>query len=283
MVARIVSTLMLVYASSAYSDVRVMAVNAEWLWTPKDGVAEGDRVRIKDMRLQDYQEELDYYASLILKSNADVVAFSEIENQSVMEDLTTALGEPWVSYFRQGRDTATGQDVAIVSRLSVVPGSVTDFNFPAGRLSWNDRGKRLSKVLGAVFALPNSNEYVAVLTSHFLSRRNDSLKKSNNRLRQANAALIALQMFDSKITKAIVLGDLNDVHRSAPIRALMEEGGLKSMVDSCPPAEQSPMTLLPEPMRQIDHILFKGFVCQSKAYYDLGKMSDHYAVWAHLK
>ena len=170
MVARIVSTLMLVYASSAYSDVRVMAVNAEWLWTPKDGVAEGDRVRIKDMRLQDYQEELDYYASLILKSNADVVAFSEIENQSVMEDLTTALGEPWVSYFRQGRDTATGQDVAIVSRLSVVPGSVTDFNFPAGRLSWNDRGKRLSKVLGAVFALPNSNEYVAVLTSHFLSR-----------------------------------------------------------------------------------------------------------------
>ena len=260
-----------------------MSINAEWLWTPKDGVAEGDRVRIKDMRLQDYQEELEYYASLIHASNADIVAFSEIENESVVDDLTVALGAPWIGYFRQGRDTATGQDVALVSRLSLVRGSVTDFNFPVGRLSWNDRGKRLSKVLGAVFVLPDSNEHVAVLTSHFLSRRNDSLKKSNNRLRQAKAALVGLQMFDAKITKAIVMGDLNDVHGSAPIRVLMEEGGLSSMAEACPLAEYAPKQSLPPPKKQIDHILFKGFGCQGKAYYDLGSMSDHYAVWAHLK
>jgi len=278
------SVLYLLFAASiSVADVNVMAINAEWLWTPKDGKPDGARVRIRDMSLSKYNQEIRYYSSLIGRTDTDVVALSEIENASVVEDLVTSLGHPWRGYFRQGRDTATGQDVALLSRLTLVEGSVTDFGFPAGRISRTDKGKRLSKVIGAVFVDRDSAQHIGVVTAHFLSRRNDNARKSANRLRQAQATLEALKQFDSTVGSIVVLGDFNDVHGSPTITRLREVGQLKSMIDHCAPGVKSEGGITPSTKRQIDHILFKGMACRGRAYFDLEEMSDHYAVWAHLK
>ncbi|PJF38708.1 MAG: hypothetical protein CUN55_16505, partial [Phototrophicales bacterium] len=112
--------------------IRVMAINAQWLWTPFDKRAEGQHVKRTDPKPADYIKELEFYAGLIKSHDIDLVALSEVENELVADDLARRLGGQWRHYFKQGRDSATGQDVAIISRLTYIENSVTDFGFPCG-------------------------------------------------------------------------------------------------------------------------------------------------------
>lgn len=263
----------LILPVSAYAELRVMTLNAEWLWTPNDGNVDGKKFNAGDMSKQDYKKELAFYKDLVKEHHVSLVALAEVENEQVVEEFVALLGAPWEGYFKQGRDTATGQDVALVSRLSPVEGSVSDLGFPEGRLPGDRKGKRLSKFVSAGFYHPDTQDVFWVFTSHFLSKRNDSRKKRLNRLRQSHALLNGVSQVEQKRGRVpmLVMGDLNDTLDSEVIQVLLKGAVLKSASTSC--ADKSGTAQSPSAL--IDHILYKGLSCQRFKTLSLAPFSDH--------
>ncbi|TNC80167.1 MAG: hypothetical protein C9356_15470 [Oleiphilus sp.] len=255
----------------------VLSINAEWLWTPNDGNVDGEVVRVREPGPERYQAELIFYKDLIRRTGAGIVALSEIENEQVATDLAQLLGSPWRAYFKQGRDTATGQDVAILTSLPVPPESVTDFGFPAGRLPGDRKGKRLSKVLGLQVVLQDKERnqekiHIDILTAHLLSKRNDSVSKRRNRLRQSHALLSILSGLSDRV---LLVGDLNDFLDSPVLQLLLQKGEMESVLAVCPKRPANGHDY-------IDHILFRGVRCLNSRMIPLKPYSDHPAAYAEF-
>jgi len=275
--------LLLSVVSFTHAELNVMTINTEWLWTPFDQHVDGSRFNKGDMSPKKYREELKFYASLINQQHVQILAVSEIENHMVANDLANAFGSAWNVYFKQGRDTATGQDVAILSNLEPVKESLTDFGFPGGQLpGFFDKQKRLSKVVGVQFwsSSDESKQKIGVITSHFLSKRKEHKKKSQNRQRQAYALVKAMDKFVEESDSLIVLGDFNDFIFSETLTILMKKYQLLSsevMIN-----EINNTALNKQSLRRIDHILYRNLKVKHFKTVSLNKYSDHDGVFAQF-
>ncbi len=252
-----------------------MAINAEWLWSPADGRIDGEKVRVKEPSLKHYHEELAHYAMMIVENNVDLLALAEIEGAHVANDLREHLPPGWQVAFRPGKDSATGQDVAIITRLKIEPGSITDFRFPRGYLPGDKKGKMLTKVLGLRVEHPDfGGQRIAVVTAHLLSRRNDSKGKARKRLKQAVALAQATDDLQKQAEAVIVLGDLNDLPDSSVISHLRDSIGLLDVAGDCDVkgARRS----------QVDYVLYRGLRCKQSKYIKIAPFSDHPAVLARF-
>lgn len=268
-------SLSLLMSSLARAELNVMAINTEWLWSPHDGRVDGSMFNKGDMSPDAYRKELAFYAGLVEKNELHIVALSEIENESVVNDLAKALGSSWRGYFVQGRDTATGQDVALLSRLDYVPGSLTAFGFPSGRIPGESKKKSLTKLVGAQFKHPQSGKIIAVITAHFLSKRNDSIQKAKKRLRQSYALRKVIRKMTLESDSVLVLGDLNDL-RGSPVIEVLEQD-LSNAEAHCFNTQQSKQS------RIVDHILYTDLVCTNYQRVNLKSFSDHYGVFARFQ
>jgi len=272
---------LLLAASFTQAELNVMTINTEWLWTPYDHRVDGSRYNKGDMSAVKYEDELEFYASLIKLNSVQILAVSEIENHLVANDLAKAFGLDWHSYFKQGRDTATGQDVAILSTLQPVKGSLTDFGFPGGQLPrFLDKQKRLSKVVGVQFwsSSNQTRSKIGVITAHFLSKRNENKKKSQNRHRQAYALLKAIEKFIDDSDSLIVLGDFNDYIFSETLAILMKKHQLLSAEAMVYKTKDVPLNK--KALRRIDHILYRNLKVKSFRVVNLNKYSDHDGIFA---
>lgn len=211
-----------------------MTINTQWLWTPFDKNVDGSLKHLKDMSETKYLEELRFYSKQILSRKIDVVALSEIENEQVANELVQLLnakfGATWRAYFVQGRDTATGQDVAILSRLPYVSGSKTAFNFPSGSISGAGKSKKLSKILGAQFWVDTTagKKKLGVITAHLLSKRNETKKKALDRQKQALGLEKAISIYKNETDALIVMGDFND-YLSSPALTTIVGGAIRKL------------------------------------------------------
>lgn len=269
--------LSLVFSSFAVGaserELRVASLNAEWLWTPHDNSVDGSRFNKGDPSESAYANELRFYAGLINQHKVRVLAISEIENEQVAREFAAQLGGDWFVAFRQGRDTATGQDVAILSNLGE-PLLVTDFGFPAGEVD-GYKPKRLSKVVGMLVEFDQRR--IGVITAHFLSKRNDSPKKAAKRLMQAKAMVKAHASFED-VDAVIILGDFNDFRSSPVIKTLERETKAKNAQVAC-----DRDSIKENKRYMIDHILFRGLHCSHVLTIDLQSFSDHPLLIAEFK
>ena len=275
--------LLLLSANFTQAELNVMTINTEWLWSPYDRQVDGSRYNKGDMSKAQYNDELAFYTSIIKQKSVQILAVSEIENHSVVNDLAKAFGPQWKAYFKQGRDTATGQDVAILSNLKPVKGSLTDFGFPAGQLPrFLDKKKRLSKVVGAQFWSDSGNgtKKIGVITAHFLSKRKENKKKSQNRQRQAYALVKAMDKFIDDSDSLIVLGDFNDFIHSKTLTILMKKHQLLS--SELMMSKVNSTSLNKKALRRIDHILYRNLSIKTFDIVNLKKHSDHDGIYAQF-
>lgn len=285
--------MLLVFALSSfsYAEFRAMTINTEWLWTPFDKKVDGSLKHLRDMSETDYLEELRFYAAQIQARSIDIVALSEIENEQVADELVRALntkgnkevGQKWQSYFKQGRDTATGQDVAIISKLSYVEGSLTDFNFPSGFIAGAGKAKKLSKIVGAQFWINdiNSRKKLGVITAHLLSKRHENKKKATNREKQALGVKKAVERFRHDSDALIVMGDFNDYLNSPTLTTIIDQR-LSTYQDCANFSVNGHAKERKRWLRHIDHLLYSGLSCAGQYKLDLQSFSDHPAIYAEF-
>ena len=201
-----------------------MTINAEWLWDFDDDI-DGNVLDADDIpSIDEYWEEIEYFASLIEDNGATIVALQEIEGCHIADDLRSVLETGvWHTICLPGRDTFTGQDVAIISQFPVVYGPTT---FPD---TWGEYGEsrvRPSKIIGAVVDTPHGR--MAVIATHLLSKLNPA--NDERRAAQADAVLTNYYYLAEQpgVVHGLVMGDLNDTPGSVPLTVLTSTGTLKN-------------------------------------------------------
>lgn len=274
---------MLMMNSLCFADLRAMTINAEWLWTPFDKKVDGSLKHLKDMSELDYLAEISFYTQQIQAKNIDIVALSEIENEQVAEEIVRKLGGKWKVYFKQGRDTATGQDVAIISRLPYVKDSLTDFDFPAGFIAGEGKAKKLTKVVGAQFWINKGSEKqkLGVITAHLLSKRNENKHKASNREKQALGLKLAIEKYRAETDALLVLGDFNDQLNSSTLAIIMDQK-LNTYKECSNFSTGINLNESKRWLRHIDHLLYSGLSCTAQYKVDLQKFSDHPAIYGEF-
>jgi len=277
--------LLTIFSSNA-SALTFMTFNTHWFWDDK----KPDEGRViknidKTFRSKAYVDIKAFtIANLILNSNADIVGLTEIENQNILKLIQRYLPTEWEIAFKEGRDTFTGQDVGILSRLPINKTSITSFP----NISGEHEGikKKPSKVLGLSFTHEDQTYYIVL--AHLLSKKNNSIEKDNKRAAQANAISKIVKDKISKYNHIIVMGDLNDTPGSQTLKELRNSNNnpdtftLFQTVD----VNDSELFSIKKYKTLIDHILISKSLkqnCGQLKRIETGPLSDHYAVKLHCK
>jgi len=183
----------------------IITLNCEFLW---DGVApeEGQVDFAWKGSKSEAEEHMQNVAEIIAKANPDIINLVEIENETALNTFNTKFlaGRGYVPYFIQGKDTYTGEDVALLSRID-----------PEGSKIWRDDRKGQS---GAVYKSVSKNYYAkftlgdlqfTLIGVHFLAI---PLQQSRVLEREAQARAIRAVALERKAEgySVIILGDFND-------------------------------------------------------------------------
>jgi len=247
----------------------VMSINTEWLW---DGIAphEGQvALGAVGNPPSPNQVELEAFAiALVINhNNADIVGLVEVEGLPVVERILPYLNGDWKIVFKKGRDSYTGQDVALLTKLDIIDGTIT--NFPSTQGSFSNVTARPSKVLGV--GLRDGNEDYFIIVAHLISKRSSN---DNKRAAQANAVAQSAVSNASSYDHVIVMGDLNDTLESDTLNQLVTVG-----LHSVSGADDYSYEYKGN-KELIDHILVTDGLKVGAEFdtLDLGPVSDHRAV-----
>ena len=290
--------------------LKVMTFNAEFLW---DGIApeEGRADFPWKGEPEEAAAHMRKVAEVIIRNDPDVINLVEVENIDALNKLndTYLSGRGYKAHLINGKDSQTGQDVAMLTRI--------DLDSPIQR---DDRQGRSGEVAKSV-----SKNYIAKMTVngkklafvgvHLLAIPNNADRKLD---RQAQAEAIRGVAMDLQTAGylPIVLGDMNDYdysedardhNESRPISNVLQtlrkmgpsaEDDLKSVASAIPREDRftafwdqnnNNRVDAPKELTSIDHILVAPEFFQYLEYATIDHtpdpryVSDHFPVIAFFR
>ena len=162
----------------------VMTFNGEFLWDgrpPEEGQVNFAWKNSPD----EADERMQAIAGIIAAHNPDIVNLVEVEGLAALEHLNSTFlaGRGYAGYLVKGKDTYTGQDVGLLTRIDP----------EGGAIERDDRsgssGTTLKSVSKNYFAkLDVGGRKIALIGIHYLSRPLDS-SRLHKRQAQADATL----------------------------------------------------------------------------------------------
>ncbi len=183
--------------------LKIMTFNAEFLWDgvePEEGNADfpwkGNQKRAEARMKQ--------IAQVIQKHNPDLVNLVEVENIAALTTLNDKYlsGKGYQPYLIKGKDTATGQDVALLSKIKPSQIARSDIKGIS-----NGTVKAVSK---NYFALFDYQDYkLAIIGVHFLAQPRSKNRKSSRQAQAYAIRALASNLRDRGYLP-IILGDFND-------------------------------------------------------------------------
>lgn len=186
--------------------LKIANFNVEFMW---DGIApeEGsDRIKFAHRGNPVLAaEKMTKIAVILRKLDADIVNLDEVENIDALTLLNDEhlQGMGYKPYLKNGRDTYTGQDVGLLTRID--PDEELFRNDNKG--TSGDVSKNASKNYTAKFTI--NGERIALIGVHFLSRPTDA-RRLDDRQAQADSIADAAEALDAEGFHVIVAGDIND-------------------------------------------------------------------------
>ena len=292
----VVFCLMLCSLGPAIGDIEIdiFLLNTEFFFDNKEPHGEVVGQSVPVPTAEEYEAKAKAIAGLIDTHEADIVGLVEVENRAVLEKVKYYLASPddWQIVFDEGRDTYTGQDVAILTKFRIVRGSAT--NFPDERevyfVEGEERDVNPSKILGVELKIDNQPFYVVI--AHLISRRNPRDAK-----RLAQATVVRRQAVKGLMAdkNVIVMGDMNDTPGTPVINRLRgfdDIWGDFFQTANAVEAEERYTYIHENQKNLLDHILIspslrdefrnveEGKRCEI---IDVSGLSDHRAILARLR
>ena len=186
--------------------VRVATFNGEFLFDGAGNEGEatfdwkGDPARARAHR--------DAVGAVVRALDADVVLLTEVEDLGTLQMLVDESlgGMGYQAVLVDGRDSFTGQDVGLLSRLPIEDAGRIDARLPVGL---GDQTYGVSKNLWARLAMPDGTP-VTVVGVHFLARP-DAVDRRDRRETQAEVVRQFVAAEQAAGREVIALGDFNDV------------------------------------------------------------------------
>lgn len=316
----IVLALILLLTSSVRSDDRrtdktmlvIMTLNGEFLW---DGVdPEEGQVDFPWKSSQtEAEDHMSKVAEIIIRSNPDIVNMVEVESVTALQTFNQKFlsGRGYVAYLTQGKDTFTGQDVGLLTRIDPdnIPIKYDDRVGHSGTVN-----KSVSKNYVARFTIGNLK--VSLIGLHFLAI---PLSETRKLERQAQADAIRSIAIEERTAGFIpvVLGDFNDYDGEtfsrdhidsmpistvlSSIRAMAADSSSDDLVNASSfapkasrytaffDANQNEQLDMPNEFTSIDHILLspelasKVQLVEMPHLHDPRAVTDHFPVVVRLK
>jgi endonuclease/exonuclease/phosphatase family metal-dependent hydrolase len=189
------------------TQVTIMHLNAEFLW---DGIApeEGDASVHFDWRGSPVEAaaHMQAVAAIINRNNPDIISLCEVENKDALDKLNTDFlaGKGYKTYFAQGTDTTTGQDMGFLTRIDP-EGNAIAYDNRKGHSGAKD--KSCSK--DYVAKLTINGEKIAMIGAHLRAHPDQSSIRLD-RQAQADALRQMAVEVASEGFQPIILGDMND-------------------------------------------------------------------------
>lgn len=285
----------------------VMTFNGEFLWDgrpPEEGRADFEWKNSPD-EADDRMREI---ADIIAAHDPDIVNLVEVESLAALKHLnaTFLAGRSYAAYLVKGKDTVTGQDVGLLTRIDP----------EGGAIERDDRsgssGTTLKSVSKNYFAkLDVGGRKIALIGIHYLAFPLDP-SRLHKRQAQADATLKKARELAAAGYDVIILGDFNDytgeqaaldINDHVPITDVMAR--LQRMDPANPdddlvnvlrfvPKEQRYTAYWdenkdsriddPQEYSAIDHVLISGALAELIARvhidheHDPRKLSDHFPV-----
>lgn len=275
-------------------DIDIFLLNTEFFFDNEEphGEVIGESVPVPTA--EQYEAKAKAIAELIDTHKANIVGLVEVENRAVLEKVKSHLTRPddWHIAFDEGRDTYTGQDVALLTKFRIVRGSAT--NFPAEREVYfvddQEHDVNPSKILGVELKIDNQPFYV--LITHLISRRS-----LNDAKRLAQATVVRRQAVKAMMAdkNVIIMGDMNDTPGTPVINRLRgfdDIWGDFLQTANAVKVEERYTYIHEDQKNLLDHLLIspslrnefrnvdKGKRCEI---IDVGELSDHRAILARLR
>jgi endonuclease/exonuclease/phosphatase family metal-dependent hydrolase len=192
---------------------RIMQYNVEWLFLKTYNNCPGSGCSWNT--LSDAQIHLGYLASVIESYNPDIINLCEVEGCYELEQLNTDLGGVYTPYLLYGTDSATGQNVGMLTKL--VPSrnlTRTDetHSYPISGSRCGSTSTGTTGVSKHYYTAYNINgKTIYMVGAHLLAFPTDASRCSS---REAQASIIQHLVYEllsaDPGAELILLGDFND-------------------------------------------------------------------------
>jgi endonuclease/exonuclease/phosphatase family metal-dependent hydrolase len=170
------------------------------------------------------RKDIEAVANSVRSINADIIAFTEIENEQVLKAVTyDYLGDMGYNYVVAGdTNDGRGMRVGVISRLPII--STTSYKFTELTLPKEKRTWTFARDLTQVRLQVTEQQTLDLFVVHFKSRRHSSGDKNSTKWRTAEAAA-TLRIIDRLLTDepdrwVVLAGDLNAILDS-PARKIL--------------------------------------------------------------
>lgn len=187
------------------SKLVIMTLNAEFLWdgvAPEEGQADFPW-KFSQIEAEEHMQEI---AQIIIQNNPDIVNLVEVENLNALTTFNNNFldGRGYRPYLSNGKDTYTGQDMALLTRIDPEGNAIErdDRNGQSGSVR-----KSVSKNYYTTISLGNNKLFIIGL--HLLAR---PLQEDRRLAREAQADAIRSIALEKQCQNCslVIMGDFND-------------------------------------------------------------------------
>lgn len=194
--------------------LRIAQFNAEWLFVNGYDNCPGSTCPWKDDEMA--KSHVSAIANVIAEINPDIINLAEVESCDELNDL---LNEPSLSgygyepYMVEGKDTSTGQDVGILTKIDPLESlyrTETKVSYPISISTCKSNYTGTQGVSKHYITSVNVNNInIAIIGLHFLAFPDDP-DRCVQREAQATVIQSIIAPYIEKGYEIIILGDMND-------------------------------------------------------------------------
>jgi exonuclease III len=194
--------------------LRLMQYNVEWLFIDYYSAMDCPGNGCTWVNQSEAEIHMNYVADVIHRLNPDIINFCEVEGCDELNMLKDKLDGSYIPYLKKGTDTATGQNVGMLTRVDPIINlyrTEVKSGYPIQNSQCGYTGASgtygVSKHYITEFKLFNTN--IALISAHLLAIPTDKTRCAE---REAQASVLqkVIYSYINKGYEVIMLGDFND-------------------------------------------------------------------------
>ena len=196
------------------SKLRIAQYNVEWLFIDyySEMNCPGEGCTWKNVT--EAQTHMDYVAKRVKAINPDIINFCEVEGCDELNMLKSSLDSSYTPYLKKGTDTATGQNVGMLTRVD--PGvslyrTELRYNYPipGSKCGYTGPASSSGVTKHYITEFEFNGMQVAFIAAHLIAIPTEA-SKCAQREAQASVLQTVISGYIKKDYEVIMLGDLND-------------------------------------------------------------------------
>jgi exonuclease III len=194
--------------------MRLVQYNVEWLFTDYYSAMDCPGNGCTWNNASEADKHMDYVATRIADLNPDIINLCEVEGCDELKQLNAKLNNTFIPYLKKGTDTATGQNVGMLTRIDPVIDLYRNelkYTYPIPDSTCGYKGSTSSSGVSKhyITEFEFNGLQVAFISAHLLAIPTDPTRCSE-REAQASVLQSVIYGFVERGLEVIMLGDFND-------------------------------------------------------------------------